>query len=189
MNQVAMLIDLDRCTGCHTCTVACQTEKGMAPGQALISVLTIGGRQDVPQGTFPDLRMDYLPKTCAHCHHPPCASACPSGALFLREDGLVTVDANLCTGCRACVDACPYEVMVLTENDVPRKCDMCASRLDQGLEPFCVTCCPTRAITTSKASTGEDAYVPAPHFGVKPALRYLTRNPARWQRVKMAFLP
>ena len=187
MNQVAMVINLDRCIGCHTCTVACQMEKGLPPDLALIPVGTLGGVQDVPQGTFPSLYMDYLPKPCAHCQTPSCAAACPTGALYQRGDGLVVMDATLCSGCEDCVPACPYKAVVMDGDLIARKCDLCASRLDQGLEPFCVICCPTRAICIGGAQETDRSWAPAPHRGTGPTLRYLSRDPGRVQRIHSFF--
>lgn len=189
MSQVTMFIDLDRCIGCHTCTLACQMEKGLPPGQALIPVSTVGGRQDVPQGTFPALHMDYLPRPCAHCQKPACVASCPTEALCQRDDGVVTVDASLCTGCRSCLDACPYRAIIMDGEDIAHKCDLCASRLDQWLEPFCAICCPTRAISVARSKPAGKGRAPAPQLGAEPALRYLTRDEARWHRVSNDLVP
>lgn len=189
MKQMAMRIDLDRCIGCHTCTVACQMENGLAPGLALIPVQTLGGVQDVPQGSFPSLYMDYVPRPCAHCQNPPCAEACPTEALYQREDGLVLVDASLCTGCGDCMPACPYGAISLDADNIARKCDLCASRLDKGLEPFCVICCPTRAISVGIFEEVDQALAPAPQLGTRPSLRYGTRDPGRKRRVSDSFTP
>ena len=182
-----MAIDLDRCTGCHTCTVACQMEKALPPDLALIPVYTVGGTQDVPQGRFPDLYMDYVPKPCAHCQSPPCAYTCPAEALYQREDGLVLIDASLCTGCGDCLSACPYGALSMDGEGIARKCDLCASRLDRGVEPSCAMCCPTRAICVRGAQETDRSWAPAPHRGTGPTLRYLSRDPGRAHRINSFF--
>ena len=180
----AFTIDLDRCIGCHTCTVACQMEKGLAPGLALIPVQTVGGARDVPQGVYPALCLDYVPRPCAQCQSPPCVPACPSEALCRRDDGLVTIDTSLCTGCGDCLPACPYGAIVMDGEGIAHKCDLCASRLDQGLEPACVICCPTRALTTAGGPATDRGWAPSPHLGTDPALRYSTRDAERRERVR-----
>ncbi len=186
MSDLRMVIDLDRCTGCHTCTVACQMEKSLPPDVALIPVYTMGGTQDVPQGRYPDLYMDYVPRPCAHCQNPPCVSSCPTEALHQREDGLVLVDASLCSGCEACLPSCPYGALVMDGDGVAHKCDLCASRLDQEGQPFCVICCPTRAISIERPRQDSPGWVPASHHGTRPTLRYLNRDAGRAQRINVS---
>lgn len=179
----AFTIDLDRCIGCHTCTVACQMEKGLAPGLALIPVHTVGGARDVPQGVYPALCLDYVPRPCAQCQSPPCIPGCPTHALHRRDDGLVMIDSNLCTGCGDCLPACPYRAIVMDAQGLAHKCDLCASRPDQGLEPACVMCCPTRALTAAGGKAADRGWDPSPHLGTEPALRYSTRDQRRKKRV------
>lgn len=188
MKRAAMLIDLDRCVGCHTCTVACQMEKGLDPGYALIPVFTRGGTSDVPQGKFPDLSMDYIPRPCAHCEKPPCAGSCPTRALLQGADGVVLIDSGSCIGCGDCVGACPYGAITLDAQNIARKCDMCAPRLDRGLDPSCIVCCPTRAISLVDERTIDDrSWAPAPELATDPTLLYATRSPARRRRVSQTF--
>ena len=113
-----------------------------------MKVLTIGGgAMDVPAGVYPDLKMHYLPKGCRHCAEAPCMDACPSDAIYRRDDGIVLVDAEECIGCRSCEDACPYDVILYNEEKgIVGKCNFCYERLDEGQEPFCVKCCETKAI-------------------------------------------
>jgi molybdopterin-containing oxidoreductase family iron-sulfur binding subunit len=60
------------------------------------------------EGKYPDTRVGFLPRPCMHCENPPCAKACPSGARYQRDDGLVATDYEKCIGARYCVAACPY---------------------------------------------------------------------------------
>ncbi|MBI4300278.1 MAG: 4Fe-4S dicluster domain-containing protein [Chloroflexi bacterium] len=146
--QLALLIDLDRCIGCHTCTIACKVEHADPPGIKRIPVVTMGtGRHDSPSGVYPNVWMYYLPRMCQHCQDPPCAKACSYGAIIRREDGIVRVDEDNCPGCELCVEACPYGVISMdTDRNVAVMCDLCADRIDAGLAPFCVECCPALAI-------------------------------------------
>jgi ferredoxin len=84
-----------------------------------------------------------------HCDKAPCIEACPvEGALYKRGDGMVIIDPVKCTGCRLCVDACPYDVIFFNEDlNIAQKCTGCAHLLDAGwTEPRCVDVCPTLAL-------------------------------------------
>ena len=79
----------------------------------------------------------------------PCVEACPVGAISKREaDGVVLVDRALCTGCRACLDACPFEVPQFGADGLMQKCDLCAGEASDALRrtPPCVGTCPTGAL-------------------------------------------
>ena len=93
--------------------------------------------------------MAYRPHLCMHCDNAPCMTSCHvPGALYKRDDGLVIIDPVKCTGCRNCVDACPYDVIFFNEDlNIAQKCTGCAHLLDNGwTEPRCVDACPTLAI-------------------------------------------
>jgi len=102
---------------------------------------------DTPEGKYPNLRMQYLPQTCNHCMQPACVPACPTQAIYKRDDGIVLIDQEKCTGCGACTEACPYKApKVNSAKGVAEMCTLCAHRIDKGLEPFCAKCCITKAI-------------------------------------------
>jgi tetrathionate reductase subunit B len=91
--------------------------------------------------------MDFLPKLCNHCENPLCVDSCPEDAIQKRDDGIVILDQELCTGCQLCITACPYGIIVFEEEiNLAGKCNFCAHRVDQGLEPFCVICCEGQAL-------------------------------------------
>ena len=84
---------------------------------------------------------------CNHCDNAPCVTICPVTALYRREDGIVDFDNRRCIGCKACMQACPYDALYIDpETNTAAKCNYCAHRVDQGLEPACVNVCPTQAI-------------------------------------------
>ena len=164
MPRLGMVIDLKRCIGCNACTLACKQENGTPEGVHYARVIT----REV--GAYPKTRRTFLPVLCNHCDDAPCAQACPSGATWIRSDGLVMVEREKCIGCRACAVACPYmnrhyieqglldhgygtdglspyEAVKFAEFEegTMTKCTMCAHRVDQGLEPACVVTCPTDA--------------------------------------------
>jgi phenylacetyl-CoA:acceptor oxidoreductase subunit 1 len=97
-----MLIDLRRCVGCQTCTIACKQEHGLPSGIAWRWVA------DCEVGAYPEVRRLFLPMQCMHCAEPPCVPVCPTGASRQREDGIVWVEHGACIGCGYCALACPY---------------------------------------------------------------------------------
>ena len=115
MARWGMAIDLDRCTACQACVVACQVENNVSPAGAeqwevgrAISWLRLVPFQDGEHGTRPDLRLMPLP--CMHCQRPPCTKVCPVKATQIDHEGLVAQVYPRCIGCRYCTTACPYTV-------------------------------------------------------------------------------
>jgi phenylacetyl-CoA:acceptor oxidoreductase subunit 1 len=104
-----MVIDLKRCVGCETCTVACKQEHGLPAGVVWRFVA------DCEVGEYPNVRRIFLPMQCMHCAEPPCVPVCPTGASQQREDGIVWVDYGRCVGCGYCAVACPYRARHLIE--------------------------------------------------------------------------
>jgi len=141
MAQKTIVMDLDRCIGCHSCTVACKQENNLKPGEFWTKIHQIG-----PIGRFPDLEMYFLPVLCQHCRKPPCVKVCPTGASYKRKDGPVQVDRNKCIGCGYCIKACPYGVRYYsTERRVVQKCTLCVDLTDLGEMPACVKACVGKA--------------------------------------------
>jgi Fe-S-cluster-containing dehydrogenase component len=142
-----MVIDQERCIGCEACSIACRIENKTK--NFLIQVDTqSGGEKDTPKGKFPNLEMNFLPYTCNHCNNPPCVEVCPTDALIKREEGPVILEKELCNGCKACMNACPYNVIIFdADNNIIEKCNFCIHRIEDGLEPFCVICCEGQALS------------------------------------------
>jgi DMSO reductase family type II enzyme iron-sulfur subunit len=103
--------------------------------------------EDEGGGEFPNAYFFYLPRMCNHCTEPVCVEACPSGAMFKREeDGLVLRDEDRCQSNQACAQACPYKKIYFNETrGVSQHCIGCFPRLEQGVAPACVRQCPGRA--------------------------------------------
>jgi phenylacetyl-CoA:acceptor oxidoreductase 27-kDa subunit len=174
MTRYAMVVDLDRCVGCQTCTVACKQSNETSPGVQWRKVL------DFEVGEFPDVRRTFVPVGCMHCSEPPCMEVCPTTATRKREDGVVTIDYDLCIGCAYCVVACPYQARykvmeksqaykkdrmpheLAQEHEerigVSQKCTFCVDRIDDGIAlglkpgidheatPACVNSCISNAL-------------------------------------------
>jgi Fe-S-cluster-containing dehydrogenase component len=115
-------------------------------------------------GTYPDVTCISLSISCMHCVQPGCIDACPVGAISKRTaDGVVLVDRTLCTGCRACLDACPYDVPQFGADGLMQKCDMCTSLYQTTNSvaklPPCVRTCPTGALELAEATLGEKVQI------------------------------
>jgi formate dehydrogenase gamma subunit len=136
-----MIIDLFRCVGCGACVVACEEEWGLPPGVDRNWV-----RPLLPIPSKAGLVHAHDVGLCNHCGRATCLEACPTGATYRDPEGRVVVDPETCIGCCYCVDACPYGARAL-RGDVGRveKCDLCAPRVDAGLQPACVEACPAGA--------------------------------------------
>lgn len=146
--QLGLMIDLDRCIGCHACTVVCQDEHNDPREVKRLKVPTIGsGHHDIPAGVYPNVWMYFQPRMCQHCTDAPCIASCPYDAIEKLENGIVSIiDAN-CTGCMLCVPACPYGVIAINETErLVAICDLCSDRLAVNLQPACVGACPGEAI-------------------------------------------
>jgi molybdopterin-containing oxidoreductase family iron-sulfur binding subunit len=150
----AMTIDLDRCTGCGACVVACQAENNLP----IVGEKRFQERRDIKwirierywEGEYPDAKLRFLPMLCQHCDQAPCEIACPVSATYHNPDGLNTQVYNRCIGTRTCAVYCPYEVrffnwftyrwdapleqqlnpdVTVREKGVMEKCTFCIQRI------------------------------------------------------------
>jgi molybdopterin-containing oxidoreductase family iron-sulfur binding subunit len=109
-----MVIDLDKCSACQSCTAACRMENntpvaGNAQAQLGRAILW---NEVLPfaEGEYPNVTETMIPRPCMHCDDPACIKVCPVQATYKTEDGVVLVDYTRCIGCRFCTVACPYQV-------------------------------------------------------------------------------
>lgn len=114
MPRWGMVIDLDKCFACQSCTAACRMENNTpvaGPQQAGLG-RAILWNEVLPflEGEYPHLVATLIPRPCMHCDDPPCTKVCPVRATYKNEEGIVIVDYDRCIGCRMCTVACPYEV-------------------------------------------------------------------------------
>jgi Fe-S-cluster-containing dehydrogenase component/formate-dependent nitrite reductase membrane component NrfD len=148
--ELGFVIDHRKCIGCHACTVACKAENEVPLGSFRTWV------KYVEKGTFPSVRRHFTVLRCNHCDAAPCVEICPVNALHKRPDAVVDLDRDLCIGCRACMQACPYDALYFNDSrGVAEKCHYCAHRSEVGLEPACVIVCPVQAIVAGDTSDPE----------------------------------
>ncbi len=175
------VIDNRKCIGCHACSTACKSENEVPLGVYRTWV------KYVETGTFPNNRRHFQVTRCNHCANPPCVRICPTEAMYQRDDGIVEFDNSVCIGCKACMQACPYDAIYIDpETDTAAKCHYCAHRTDIGLEPACVVVCPEHAIIAgdmndptseiSRILAREDVTVRKPEQGTAPKLFYIDGN-------------
>ncbi len=163
--QYAMVIDLNRCVGCHACAIACKAEWEVPTENGRNWVRRLG-----PAETPAGLSKTYYPGLCNHCDSPVCVEVCPADTVektFTCPEtgkkktmevaatykhpftGVVLIDKDRCLGCGACADACPYGARYvnpdLGEDGKADKCTFCIERVSVGLEPACVQTCLSNA--------------------------------------------
>ena len=180
MALYGMVIDTLTCIGCGDCVVACQTENHVPEGLNRDWVV------EATSGRYPNLRTEFRSERCNHCTHATCVYACPTGASHYWEDtNIVLVDADLCTGCKACMAACPYDArLVMRPQGYVDKCTFCHHRVAQGDDPACVSACPTHcmhfgrldepASIVSQLLRARQHKVLKPDTGNEPHVYYLT---------------
>jgi len=152
MSQYMIQLDKKRCIACHACEVHCQTKNGLPAAVNLGKLVAVG--PELAKGK-PRLLTLYMP--CFHCERPWCVPACPTGAMTRREsDGVVSVKEELCVGCKACIQACPWNIPQFNPvTGKAVKCDYCRDRIDEGLDPACVTGCTAQALRFNRPGKKE----------------------------------
>ncbi len=181
--QYAFEVDLDACSGCKACVVACHALNGLDETEAWRDVgFVTGGSRAAPF-------QQTITTACHHCADPGCLTGCP--VLAYEKDPITGIVRHLddqCIGCQYCILKCPYDVPKYNERlGIVRKCDMCHQRLGDGEAPACVQACPTQAIKIVKVEIHVSAMprvdtsrflaqAPDPSY-TQPTTRYLSKEP------------
>ncbi|WP_109398093.1 4Fe-4S dicluster domain-containing protein [Proteus faecis] len=160
-----VLVDLTKCIGCGSCTVACKMyneNKWIEDRQP-----TSGENAKLADENWTVIKTvtvekedkavwRYVKEQCFHCIDPACASACFAKAFQKTPAGPVVYYPDLCVGCRYCMVACPFDIPKYEwEKSLPyvTKCMMCSSRVEEGQSPACVAVCPTQALIFGERQT------------------------------------
>lgn len=177
--RLAMVIDLRKCYGCHSCSIACKSEFNVPLGvwRSWVKV--------IDKGKYPNVKRSFLPRLCNHCENPPCVSVCPTQASYRDEEkGLVDIREERCIGCKMCIIACPYDARFThPTKKVANKCDFCIHRVEKGIVPSCVNTCPSNArifgdlndpnSEVRKLVDANNVQVLKPELGTEPSVFYI----------------
>jgi Fe-S-cluster-containing dehydrogenase component len=190
MTRYGMIIDVEKCTGCYSCFLACKDEfcendypgysaPQPAKGHYWMNLVSL------ERGTYPKVKLDYIPTPCQQCENASCIAGGTDGAVYRRDDGIVMIDPEKAKGQKDILSSCPYRVIYWNdEENVPQKCNFCAHLLDEGWkEPRCVETCPTGALVfgdlgdpdseISKKLAAEQSEILHPEFELNPSVRYM----------------
>lgn len=176
--QFAFEVDLNACSGCKACVVACHNLNGLDEKETWRSVGLLQTMEE------PNPIVQHVTTACHHCVDPGCLSGCPVKAY--EKDPVTGIVVHLddqCIGCQYCTLMCPYDVPQYSKSKgIVRKCDMCHTRLASGEAPACVQSCPSRAIkitvvsqeeTIAKAERSEFLATAADPRITKPTTRFV----------------
>lgn len=178
MARYAMVIDTRKCVGCATCVVACKAENGVPLGHDRDWIA------EEARGKYPTVSLEIRSERCNHCSRPPCVHCCPTGASHVHPGGVVLVTHHKCIGCKACLAACPYDARFVHPEGYADKCTFCIHRVEKGLDPACVSACPTHCMyfgdldnpfsEVRRLLDSRSHHALLPEAGTQPRIFYLT---------------
>ena len=179
MARFGMVIDTRTCVGCMDCVVACKTENTVPEGYNRDWIASD------TTGTHPTLHMEIRSERCNHCDNPPCVYCCPCGASHVHaRGGVVLVHHDKCSGCKACIAACPYDARFIHPEGYADKCTFCIHRVEEGLDPACVAVCPSHCMhfgdlddpqsDVRRLINSRPHHALLPEAGTQPQIYYLT---------------
>jgi Fe-S-cluster-containing dehydrogenase component len=178
----SFVIDVGHCSGCYCCQLACKDEhcgNDWTP-YAMPQPLTghfWGKLIEHERGSVPKVKMAYVFMPCQHCENAPCVDVCPvEGAIYTRDDGLVIIDPKKCSGCRLCIDECPYGTIYYNDSiQIAQKCTGCAHLVDRenwiaGIR--CADACPNTAIEFGDSVDTSGTETLYPEYGLTTRVHY-----------------
>lgn len=192
MAKFGLAVDIEKCTGCYSCFLACKDEHvgndylptSAAQPNSGHSWIRI---EEVEHGAGTKVKVDYIPIPCQQCADAPCILPNNQGAVYRRADGIVVIDPKKAKGRKEIVDSCPYGAIFWNEElKLAQKCTLCAHMLDGGEKiTRCAEACPTGALVFGdlddpgsrvsqmlKVKRGKvESY--KPEFGAKPVMKYI----------------
>lgn len=199
LKQPAFFLDTQLCIGCKTCMIACKDKNDLPLGVRWRRVIEFSGGDwfCLPDGTYrQNVFTYYLSVSCGHCQKPICVESCPSGAMNQDELGIVSVNKQMCLGCRMCEWSCPYSAPQYNEiTSLMTKCDFCRDQLIEDNVPACVAACPTRALTFGDyddlvsrfGNCSRQAPLPDPEMTM-PRLIFTSHRDSKAMQVKEGFI-
>ncbi|MDH7576328.1 MAG: 4Fe-4S dicluster domain-containing protein [Bacillota bacterium] len=161
MENLGLLVDTTKCTGCRGCQVACK-QWNQLPAEPTTFKGTYQNHPDLTANNFTiltyheyeedgQLKWYFTKRQCMHCLDPACMKVCPQKAISQTATGAVVRDMAKCVGCQYCTYACPFHVPKYNASiDKVTKCSLCVNRVAEGLEPACVKACVTGALQFGK---------------------------------------
>lgn len=191
MARYAIAVDIEKCTGCHACFIACKDEYSGNDYPPTAAAQPEGHKWlrliEVEQGTGAKIKVDYIPVMCQHCQEAPCILPANGGAVYRRGDGIVIIDPEKAKGRKDIVSACPYGAIFWNrEKELPQKCTLCAHMLDSGEKTVrCAEVCPTGALVFGDlddpaspvsrllAAQADKVESYKPELGTEPVVKYV----------------
>lgn len=156
-DEVSILIDTTKCTGCRTCVIACKkwnhlpleenkfhTAREGRPRFSARQWIDVAYSRYSSGGEESQAKWLYTRHSCMHCKDASCVQVCPVGAIDYTTWGTVEIDPKRCIGCNYCIANCTFNVIGFDPaRNIARKCTFCSDRITRGQIPACVQACPT----------------------------------------------
>ncbi len=187
MSKWNLIIDIENCTNCNMCVLACQDEYHGNEFPGYTAEMPKHGHRWIEimrkeRGAVPMIDVAYLPVMCQHCDNAPCIKAAENGAVTKRSDGIVLIDPEKAKGQKQLVESCPYKAIWWNDDlQLPQHWIFDAHLLDEGWkEPRAAIVCATAAITAKKVDDTEMAKIVEaeglevlhPEYNAKPRVYY-----------------
>lgn len=190
MAKYGLLVNVDNCTGCYNCVIACKDEHSGNAHLPIAAAQPEAGHTWVrveprEQGTGTKVRYSHVPISCQQCEDAPCIEAAQDNAVYRRDDGIVVIDPKKAVGQKQIAESCPYGAIYWNDElNVAQKCTFCAHLLDQGwAEPRCVESCPVNALVfgdledpnsrLSQLVAADNTETLQPELGLNPLVSYV----------------